>query len=77
MEQTTIQLSKDTLSRLKTFKEYARESYEEVIVKLMKLKEMIEPKLTEKAKEDIAKARKEKGIPIGEAIRELGVNIEV
>jgi len=77
MEQTTIQLSKDTLTRLKTFKEYARESYEEVIIKLMKLKEMIEPKLTEKAKNDIAKARKEKGISISDTIKELGVDIEI
>ena len=74
---TTIQIEKDTLNKLKTFKEYGRESYNEVINKLMKLKEMIEPKLTEQTKKDIDEARTEKGIPLSEAIRELGVKIDL
>lgn len=63
--------------KLKTFKEYKRESYNEVINKLMKLKEMSELKLTEQTKKDIDEARKEKGIPLSEAIKELGVEIEL
>ena len=74
---TTIQIEKDTLHKLKNFKEYNRESYNEVINKLMKFKEMVEPKLTEQTKKDIDEARKEKGIPLSQAIKELGVNIEL
>ncbi len=74
---TTIQIEKDTLMKLKTFKEYKRESYNEVINKLMKLKEMSELKLTEQTKKDIDEARKEKGIPLSQAIKELGVDIEL
>ena len=74
---TTIQIEKDTLDKLKNFKEYNRESYNEVINKLMKFKEMVEPKLTEQTKKDIDEARKEKGIPLSQAIRELGVDIEL
>jgi hypothetical protein len=35
MEKTTIQLTKKTLERLKTFRRYERESYEEVLNSLM------------------------------------------
>ena len=74
---TTIQIEKDTLNKLKTFKEYGRESYNEVINKLMKLKEMHEPKLTEQANRDIDEARKEQGVPLSEAIKQLGVKIDL
>ncbi|MCK5283652.1 MAG: hypothetical protein KAK00_09690 [Nanoarchaeota archaeon] len=74
---TTIQIEKDTLNKLKTFKEYNRESYNEVINKLMKLKEMSGLKLTEQTKKDIDEARKEKDIPLSEAIKELGVKIDL
>ncbi|MBW2974920.1 hypothetical protein KY366_04345 [Candidatus Woesearchaeota archaeon] len=77
MELTTIQLKKNTLNKLKTFKEYSRESYNEVITKLMKFKEMKEPRLTEQAVKDIDEARKEKGIPLSQAIEELGVKIDL
>ena len=74
---TTIQIEKDTLNKLKTFKEYGRESYNEVINKLMKLKEMYEPKLTEQTDRDIDEARKEQGIPLSKAIKQLGVKIDL
>ena len=74
---TTIQLEKETLNRLKTLKEYNRESYNEVINKLIKIKEMSELQLTEQTKMDIDEARKEKGIPLSEAIKELGVKIDL
>lgn len=77
MELTTIQLEKDTLNKLKKFKEYSRESYNEVINKLMKYKEMTEPQLTEEAIKDIDEARKEKGMPLNQAIKELGVKIDL
>ena len=74
---TTIQLEKNTLNKLKVLKEYNRESYNEVINKLIKIKEMSELQLTEQTKKDIDEARKEKGIPLSEAIRELGVKIDL
>jgi len=77
MEMTTIQLEKNTLNKLKVLKEYNRESYNEVINKLIKIKEMSELQLTEQTKKDIDEARKEKGIPLSEAIRELGVKIDL
>jgi len=77
MAPTTIQVEKNTLDKLKQFKEYGRESYNEVINKLMKFKEMNEPTLTEQTKRDIDEARKEKGIPLSEAIKELGVKIDL
>jgi hypothetical protein len=40
MELTTIQIKKDTLRKLKGFKEYDRETYNEVLIKLMKYKQM-------------------------------------
>ncbi len=77
MSVTTIQLEKDTLNKLKAFKEYGRESYNEVINKLMKFKEIAEPKLTGQTNKDIDEARKEKSIPLSEAIKELGVKIDL
>ena len=77
MNATTIQIDKDTLNKLKSFKEYGRESYNEVITKLMKFKELAEPKLTAQTKKDIEEARKEKGIPLSKAIKELGVDIDL
>ena len=74
---TTIQVEKGTLNKLKRFKEYNRESYNEIINKLMKFKEIVEPKLTKQAKIDINDARKEKGIPLSKAIKELGVDIDL
>jgi hypothetical protein len=37
MSKTTIQLNKSLLNSLKEFKEYPRESYEELIVRMMKV----------------------------------------
>ena len=74
---TTIQVEKTTLDKLKDFKEYGRESYNEVILKLMKFKEMVEPKLSEKTIKDLELARKEKSIPLSQAVKELGVDIDL
>ncbi|MDD5132847.1 MAG: hypothetical protein PHD81_04095 [Candidatus Nanoarchaeia archaeon] len=45
METTTIQLKEGTLSRLKYFKDYSKESYDEILNKLINLLE--EEELTE------------------------------
>lgn len=62
METTTIQLKEKTLEKLKYFKEYSKESYDEVINKMVSLLE--EGELTELATkkiisglEDIKKGR--------------------
>lgn len=77
MELTTIQLEKSTLQKLKEFKEYARETYDEIVNKLMKYKEMTEPQLTEETIRDIDESRKEKSIPLSESIKRLGVKIDL
>lgn len=78
METTTIQVKEDTVGRLKYFKEYSKESYDEIINKLINATE--EGELTETANkkiiaglEDIQKGRvislesyaKKRGIKLG------------
>jgi len=53
METTTIQIKETTLERLKYFKEYSKESYDELINKLISLLE--EGELTELATHKIIK----------------------
>ncbi|MBU0930031.1 MAG: hypothetical protein KJ623_03080 [Nanoarchaeota archaeon] len=47
METTTIQLKGETVDRLKFFKEYSKESYDEIVNKLIDLQE--EGELTDEA----------------------------
>ena len=47
METTTIQLKEETVDRLKFFKEYSKESYDEIVNKLIDLQE--EGELTDDA----------------------------
>jgi mRNA interferase RelE/StbE len=54
--QTTIQVKKDTLERLKFFKETTKESYDEIINKV--LDEIEEGELTEETIEDIRTQRR-------------------
>ena len=74
---TTIQLKKTTLQRLKYFKVYSKESYDEIINKLLDTIE--EGDLTKDAINDIQKALSEmksgKGELIGDVAQELGVNL--
>ena len=79
---TSIQIHKSTLDRLKGFKEYQRETYDELINKLMKIVEFIskkEPELKEEIMEEIEEARKEiregKGISTKQLIKEMGIEI--
>ncbi len=51
METTTIQIKEKTLEKLKYFKEYSKESYDEIINKLINLLE--EGELTEYATKKI------------------------
>ena len=79
---TSIQIYKSTLDRLKSFKEYQRETYDELINKLMKIVEFIsknEPELKEEIMMEIEEARKEiregKGISTKQLIKEMGIEI--
>lgn len=79
---TSIQIHKSTLDRLKSFKEYQRETYDELINKLMKIVEFIskkEPELKEEIIREIEEARKEiregRGISTKQLIKEMGIEI--
>lgn len=81
---TSIQVNKSTLNKLKNFKDYKRETYDELLNKLMKIIEFIskrEPELKEEVINEIEEARKEikegKGISTKQLIRELGIQIWV
>ena len=74
---TTIQVRDETLSRLKYFKESSRESYDEVINKV--LDDIEEGELSEKTIEDIRRGLREikegKGQSIGDVAREFGIRL--
>jgi len=79
---TSIQIEKSTLNKLKDFKEYKRETYDELIDKLMKIIIALskkEPELKEEIIQEIEEARKEiregKGISTKQLIKELGIEI--
>lgn len=74
---TTIQLKTSTLERLKYFKEFSKESYDEVINKVMDGQE--EGELSEETIRHIKIAMKElkegKGRPLEEFAAEMGIKI--
>lgn len=78
-EYTTILIHKETKERLVGIKEYARESYEEVINKLITIYEKLkaEGELTGSAKKDIALAREQikkgTGLSTEKLMAELGL----
>lgn len=81
---TSIQINKSTLNKLKNFKDYKRETYDELLNKLMKIIEFIskrEPELKEEVINEIEEARKEikegKGISTKQLIKELGIKIDL
>jgi len=60
-EQTTIQLEMETKQRLEELKEYPRETYDDVVVKLVQVAEQLErePELRDEILKEIAEARRE------------------
>jgi hypothetical protein len=78
-EYTTILVHKETKEHLALLKDYAKESYEEVINKLITIYEKLqsEGKLTQDTKKDIEEARKQikagKGMSTKELMKELGI----
>jgi len=56
---TTIQLQEKTKNRLEGFKDFKRETYEQVITKLLDIVTEEQMELSEQTKKDIEEARKE------------------
>jgi len=77
MDATTIQVKSETLERLKFFKDVSKESYDEIINKLMD--DIEEGQLTDEALKDIVEAKKEiregKGQRIEDVAKELGIKL--
>jgi predicted DNA-binding protein len=77
MAPTTIQVKGETVERLKYFKDFNKESYDEIINKL--IDEMEEGEMTEEALKDIIEAKKEireeKGQRIEDVANELGIQL--
>jgi len=76
--QTTIQVKDKTLKRLKFFKEYSKESYDEVINKLMGIVE--EGELTETAVQKIRSGlddiKRGRVISIEDLAKKRGISLE-
>ena len=74
---TTIQVKDETLNRLKYFKESSKESYDEVINKV--LDDIEEGELSEETIEDIRKGLKEieegKGERLEDVAKEFGIRL--
>lgn len=74
---TTIQIKSQTLDRLKFFKESSKESYDEIINKV--LNEIEEGELTERTIKDIKTGLREikegKGEPIENVAKEFGIKL--
>lgn len=78
MGKTTIQISSDTLQRLKMFKQYERESYDFVLNNL--LDEADDDELTSEEIEDIKVAlegvKRGEVYPIEDVAKELGITLK-
>ncbi|MDP7116475.1 MAG: hypothetical protein QF824_06180 [Candidatus Woesearchaeota archaeon] len=74
---TTIQVKDKTLNRLKYFKETSKESYDEILNKLMD--DIEEGNLSDETIEDIKVGLKEvkegKGEPIEDVAKEFGISL--
>jgi len=74
---TTIQISEETKGKLDYYKDYPRESYEDVIKKFIEILTEEQMELSEKTKKEIEEARKEfragKGISFEEVKRKAGI----
>jgi DNA-binding TFAR19-related protein (PDSD5 family) len=79
MNYTSIQISPETRARLTKFKEYTRETYDEVLNKLMSIAELVrkEGELSDETLKDISEARKQyaggKTFSTKEVLEKLGV----
>jgi len=78
MEKTTIQISADTLRRLKMIKRHNRESYDFVLNNLLDEaeEEILSEKEIEDIKESLENVKRGKVKPIEEVARELGITLK-
>ncbi len=78
---TTVAVHRSTLNKLKGFREYGRESYDETINKLMSMVSMMksnsESELNDGTKREIEQGRREikqgKGVSTKELMKKLGI----
>ena len=76
---TTVLLHKETKDRLEEMKEYGKESYDEIINKLITIVKLMkeEGKLSDKTLEDVKEARKQikqgKGMSTKELMAKMGI----
>ena len=75
MVTTTIQVKGETVERLKYFKDFNKESYDEIINKL--IDEMEEGELTEEALNDIIEAKREIREGKGQRIEKVANELEI
>jgi predicted transcriptional regulator len=77
MDKTTIQLSSETLERLKMFKQHQRESYEEVLNNLMDEsgEEELSADEIDEIKISLEEVKQGKTKPIEQVAKELGVSL--
>ena len=78
MWKTTVQISQETLNRLKALKKYERESYEEVLNNL--IDEAEEDYLTkeeiEEIQEGLEQIKRGEVYPIEQVAKELGITLK-
>jgi hypothetical protein len=78
---TTVAVHRSTLNKLKGFREYGRESYDETINKLMSMVSMVksnsESELNEETRREIEQGRREikegRGVSTKELMKKLGI----
>jgi len=78
---TTVAVHRSTLNKLRGFREYGRESYDETINKLMSMVSMVksnnESELNVETKREIEQGRREiregKGVSTKELMKKLGI----
>jgi predicted CopG family antitoxin len=78
MEKTTIQISEETLRRLKALKSMERQSYDDLLNNLIdnQEEEILSDKEIEEIKLSLENVRKGKIKPIEQVARELGISLK-
>ena len=79
METTTIQIYKNTLERLQLFKQYPRQSYNELLNILLNdaEEETITPEEIEEIKQGLEDVRKGRVHKIEDVAKEIGIQLKV
>ena len=78
MEKTTIQIDSETLERLKTLKQFSRQSYNDVLSNLIDNieEESLSEEEIEEIKIGLEEIKKGETYPIEDVAKELGVKLE-